>query len=65
MTTWTPSSTTSTSWNQGDGINESTSLIYDHGFAYDVDYLTYDGYYVEGNTDWLASSQVETAWKEL
>lgn len=64
MTTWTDQNTIDTSWNPGDGINENTRVVYDNIFAYDVDFLTYDGYYVEGNTDWAAGSPIETAWKE-
>jgi len=64
MTTWTSETSSSTSWNSGDGINEVVSILYNTALPYNIDYITYNGYYVEDNTDWAAGSQVQTAWKE-
>lgn len=53
-----------TSWNPGDGTNKNISILYNSFLAYNLDYITYNGYYVEDNTDWSGTSQLETAWKE-
>lgn len=63
-TLWNGVTGLETAWNH-DQINEQTSVIYDNLFAYDVDFLTYDGYYITTNTDWQATANTETAWKEL
>jgi hypothetical protein len=64
MTTWTSETSSSTSWNPGDGINQAVSILFNNALTYNIDYITYDGYYVEDNTDWATGTQLETAWKE-
>lgn len=64
MTTWNDTTTSSTAWDPGDGINQDVSIIYNAPLLYDVDYITYDGYYIEENTDWGDQSTVETAWRD-
>ena len=64
MTTWTDVSTTSTSWNAGNNQSTSSVIKYNDVLAYNLDYITYNGYYVENETDWAGASAVSTAWKE-
>jgi hypothetical protein len=64
MTTWTDINTIETGWTVGDGFNQDVALLFDNALPYNIDYVAYDGYYVEGNTDWATGTQLETAWKE-
>ena len=64
MTTWTDQSTISTAWDAGDGINQDVSILYNVALPYDVDYISYDGYYIEANIDWANQSTIETAWRD-
>lgn len=63
MTTWTDTSTIETSWNEGTGQNTGTSIKYnDINIAYNLDYITYNGYYVQDETDWSGTATIETSW---
>jgi hypothetical protein len=64
MTTWTSATTSTTAWAASDGTNEATSVKYNTSLAYNLDFITYNGYYVEAETDWAAGSSIETAWKD-
>ena len=64
MTTWTDQSTINTSWNAADRINQDVSILYNVALPYDVDYISYDGYYIEANIDWVNQSTIETAWRD-
>lgn len=64
MTDWTDASSVETGWAEKTQSQTSTVLYNDVNIKYNLDYITYDGYYVLDETDWAGVTQVETAWAE-
>lgn len=63
MTTWSTVTTNNTAWST-DTIDEGASVLYNDSYPYNADYLTYNGYYINTNTDWATTTAVSTAWAE-
>ena len=61
MTEWTPQGTIETAYTE-DFVDERASVLYNSIFAYNLDFITYDGSYLIRNTDWAKGSAIETAW---
>ena len=61
MTEWTSVSDAETSWKDSDTLS-SGSEPYDNIFAYDSDFINYDGYIVLANIDYTAQADAETSW---
>jgi len=64
MTEWSSVANAETSWKDSDTLS-SGSEPYDNFFAYDSDFLTYDGYIVLANIDYTTQSDAETSWATI
>jgi len=64
MTTWNDTTTIETGWSAGENTVQRP-VLYNAEVGYNVDYLTYDGAYIQNEIDWNQQSVLETAWSEL
>ena len=62
MTTWTDKDTTATTWTSKTKNDDAVIIYNDVNINYNLDYITYNGSYVLGNTDWEDVSATSTIW---
>lgn len=64
MTEWTAVANNETSWAGQDTLSPN-SEPYDNFFAYDSDFINYNGYIVLANIDYTTQANAETSWATI
>ena len=64
MTEWSSVANAETSWKQSNTLSPN-SEIYDNVFAYDSDFINYNGFIVLANIDYTTQSDAETSWATI
>lgn len=57
---WSTVTSSETSWNSGNGLGEA--VLFDNPFLFDVDFIDFDGYFIQANGDYLEVTNQETGW---